>query len=95
MREGKEKFGNELIIRLKKKKAHQSGKLESWNKKSLLPVTRVAYPGAVVEQDAHSSVRQLETEAILVGVVDPFRYKERITRHRAGVRWNYIFRFTN
>ena len=56
--------------------------------KDLLPVARVAYPGAVIEQDAHGSVRQLETEAIFVRVVDPFGNEERIARHRARVRRN-------
>ena len=53
---------------------------------NLLPVVGVAYPRAVIEEDAHSSVRQLETEAIFVRIVDPFGNEERITRHRARVR---------
>lgn len=77
-------------------KAHQKEVTKTnKTKRSLLPVTGVAYPGAVVEQDAHGSVRQLETEAILVGVVDPFGYEERITRYCARVRWNYKKKINN
>jgi len=54
------KVSNRLVIKRKDEK-----------KSNLPPVSRVTDSSAVIEEDAHGAIRQLETESVLVRVVDP------------------------
>ena len=48
-------------------------------------ISRVADAGAVVEENAHRTVRQLEPKAVLVGIVDPFGNEQRVALHCSGI----------